>query len=362
MVLSAGGLVSETYCFNADTSEGNFTILNNTCIRDSRLSLKAKGLHTYFMSLPPKWNLYKSELVKHSKDGMESVNSAIKELVKFGYVEITAQQRTSSGQFSGKAYGFHAKPIKDIPEGLFKDFEHRQGFPATVKPLTVKPLTEKPLTEKPQLLTTNKLNTNLQRTELTNLDCKSETVQPVSESVFVNIIKSLFGGEYPFDKNFEADVLKHLTDADIEETNLEAYLKYVFERTKFATPIKSFKGLYRKLALANSILRDFKLSASFKQKENVDCSNPHERKYECPICHTVFDEYDYYCPKCSLTVDAIKNNNEQEITIKSKLYHMAAVERSKLDEKYKVLIAKKGRGFLTADEQIQFYKDNGILN
>ena len=71
--------MSETFFYNADISKGNFTILDNTCIRDRRLSLKAKGLHTYFMSLPRDWKLYKSELVNHFKDGIDSVNSAIKE-------------------------------------------------------------------------------------------------------------------------------------------------------------------------------------------------------------------------------------------------------------------------------------------
>ena len=324
--------------------EKNFTVLDNTCIRDETLSWGAKGLHCYLEHLPGDWKIYKSYLISHFPEKRVALNNLIKELVDAGYIEVEKNLRNPNGTFAPQRYIVFEKP------------NNVQCRLSTADNTTA----DNRLTEKQHLLTTNKLNTNLQRIELTNLDCKSETVQTVSESV--NIINSLFGGEYPFDKNFKVDVLKHLTDACIEETHLKAYLKYVFERTKLANPIKSFEGLYRKLALSNSILRDFKLSASFKQKENVDCANPHERKFECPICHTVFDEYDYYCPKCSLTVEAIKNNNEQEIIIKSKLYHMAAVERSKLDEKYKVLIAKKGRGFLTADEQIQFYKDNGILN
>ena len=187
--------MSETFCYNADPSEGNYTILNNTCIRDKRLSLKAKGLHTYFMSLPPNWNLYKSELVKHSRDGIDSVNSAIKELVELGYVEITEQKRSVDGRFAGKAYGFHAKPINT-------DEDNRHGFPVTVKPLT-----DKPFTENPQLLTTNTLNTDKPKTKLTNYeDSLKETVEEVSESVFVIVIKELFDGEYPFDKDFESAV------------------------------------------------------------------------------------------------------------------------------------------------------------
>ena len=362
MVLSAGEIVSETYCFNADTSEGNYTILNNTCIRDSRLSLKAKGLHTYFMSLPPKWNLYKSELVKHSRDGMESVNSAIKELVKFGYVEITEQQRTSSGKFSGKAYGFHAKPIKDISEEHLKDseqnpsdVEHRQGFPATVKPSTVKPLTENP-----QLLTTNKLTTDEQRTKLTNLKSGK-----VSESVLKNIIISLFSGEYPFDKNFESAVLKHLADAGIEEINLESYLKYVFERTKLGNVQKSFEGLFRKLALANSIIRDFKNSCFMKKSEEKQDVKRHIKYIDCPICSTRFDEIHFGCPTCGLSLREMDEPSSPEFIARRVLYEMSEEEREKYEsalfERLTLIKNQTRRSFLTENEKIQFWKEYGIL-
>lgn len=335
--------MSDTCFFNADTSEGNFTILNNTCIKDPRLSLKAKGLHTYFMSLPHDWKLYKSELVKHHADGIDSINSAINELTQFGYVEVSEQKRNEDGKFTSKAYGFHAKPSAS-------DGNSRNGFTATAKPSTVQPLTENPL-----LLNTNKLNTNKQKTKLTNYE------QSVSESDFINIIKGLFAGEYLFDNQFESDVLRHLENAEIDLSQLEDYLKYVFERTQLGNPIKSFEGLFRKLALSGSITRDFKLSNQKKVKDDP-YKNPYENKIVCPICGTVFEQYEYYCPACSLSVDAIKSKDDQEITIKSKLYQMTEEERSNFEADYQALVAKKGRGFLTTEEQIQFYKDYGILD
>ena len=328
--------MSDTYFFNADTSEGNFTILNNTCIKDPRLSLKAKGLHTYFMSLPHDWKLYKAELVKHHTDGIDSINSAIKELTKFGYIEVSEQKRNEKGKFTSKSYGFHAKPYEN----------NRTGFTVT----------EQSLADNPVLLNTNKLNTNIQKTKLTNYE------QPVSESVFVKVIKELFSGEYLFDNQFESDVLKKFKERGIGIDNLEAYLNYVFERTKLANPIKSFEGLYRKLALSNSILQDFKLGEHCKQNDDTDFSNLYERKYECPICHTVFGEFDYYCPSCSLSVDAIKAKDQQEIIIKTKLYQMTEDEKSDFELKYQTVLKQKGRTFLTPEEKLQFYKDNGILN
>lgn len=345
--------MSETFCFNADPTEGNFTILNNTCIRDERLSLKAKGLHTYLMSLPSGWKLYKSELVHHSTDGIDSVNSALKELIKFGYVELTEQQRTNAGKFSGNAYGFHAKPIKVASE------DSGNGFPVTAKPSTVKPYTENPL-----LLTTNKLNTNIQNTKLTNPE--TETKESVSESVFVNILKGLFSGEYPFDKNFESTVQKQLKNAGIEEANLEAYLKYVFERTKLGNVQKSFEGLFRKLALASSIIRDFKNSCFIKKAEKDQPLSQNIKYIDCPICSTRFKEFDFNCPTCGVSVKEIKDQNQIDFIVKKKLYEMSESEKDAYeaawDKMTKQVKERTGRPFLLENEKIQFWKEYGIIN
>ena len=347
--------MSETFCYNADPSEGNYTILNNTCIRDKRLSLKAKGLHTYFMSLPPNWNLYKSELVKHSRDGIDSVNSAIKELVELGYVEITEQKRSADGRFAGKAYGFHAKPINT-------DEDTRHGFPVTVKPLT-----DKPFTENPQLLTTNILNTNIKKTKLTNYDPKSkENVdRGVSESVFVKVIKDLFSGEYPFDKDFESGVRARLSEKEIDESNLESYLKYVFERTKVGNVQKSFEGFYRVLALSNSVVRDFKNSNYTQQpvvaEKNENTKN-NQSSIKCPICGSEFEEFNYYCPKCNLSVDSIKENDEKEIFVKKKLFEMTDVEREQFYLAQELKLQSLGRHFFVENEKEEFLREYGILD
>ena len=358
-----GGLMSETYCFNADPAEGNFTYLNNTCIRDKNLSLKAKGLHTYFMSLPPGWKLYKRELVKHSRDGMDSVNSALNELINAGYVEVTKQQRTDSGQFSGNVYGFHAKPIRNDIDNS------RNGFSATVKPSTDEPCTENPL-----LLTINKSIIDLNNTELTNssdsgekvLNPKSEDGEAVSESAFVTNIKVLFDGEYPFDKNFESDVNKRLSDSSIDVDHIESYLKYVYERTKLGNVKKSFEGLFRKLALTNSIARDFKKSSYMGKAEESKKAERNIKYVDCPICATRFDELENYCPTCSVSVQEIKNPTQPSFIVRKKYFEMPDSEKqnydtafSEYEEKIKV---QHRRSFLTENEKVQFWKEYGLIN
>ena len=351
-----GGLVGETYFVKQHRKE-NFTILDNTCIRDNQLSWKSKGLHTYLMSLPEDWKICLSDLIKRSLDGRDSVTSAIRELESRGYIQRDVQ-RTKKGCFKNFCYMVFESPKEQSAEKCEQPF--------TENPKTDNPISDKPYSENPLLLTTNKLNTNIQRTELTNSDCKSETEQSVSESVFVNIIKSLFGGEYPFDKNFEEAVRKHLADADIEETNLEAFLKYVFERTKLGNVQKSFEGLYRKLALANSIVRDFKNSSFLKKDEEPKKAEIKIRYVDCPICSTRFKEFDFNCPTCRVSTKEIEDQTQVNFIIKKKVYEMNESEKQRYESAYSERMdqikQKTGRLFLTEEERVQFWREYGLLD
>lgn len=347
--------MSETYCYNADPNEGNYTVLNNTCIRDRRLSLKAKGLHTYFMSLPPNWKLYKSELVKHSRDGINSVNSAIKELVEFGYVEITEQQRTEEGKFSGKAYGFYAKPI-------VADVAGRRGFPVTAKPIT-----DKPLAENQQLLTTNIVTTKEIKTELTNsLEAMNNASDgEVSESVFFRKIKELFTGNYPFDKNFEQALNSKLAQCEVVESEIESYLEYVFERTRQSNPRKSFAGLFRVLALSGSILNDFQQQVTHHSSQSDGVVQKRQRillTVQCPVCSTEFVEYDHYCPTCYLSVTAIREHDDREIRLKTVLHNMSSEERQAFDAAREERLRGLNRSFFVGKEYEEFLRDYGIIS
>ena len=348
--------MSETYFVKQHRKE-NFTILDNTCIRDNQLSWKSKGLHTYLMSLPEDWKICLSDLIKRSIDGRDSVTSAIRELESRGYIQRDVQ-RTEKGCFKNFCYMVFESPKEQSAEKCEQPF--------TENPKTDNPISDKPYSENPLLLTTNKLNTDKQRTELTNLDCKSETEQSVSESVFVNIIKSLFGGEYPFDKNFEEAVRKHLADAGIEETNLEAFLKYVFERTKLGNVQKSFEGLYRKLALANSIVRDFKNSSFLKKDEEPKKAEIKIRYVDCPICSTRFKEFDFTCPTCGVSLREIEDQTQANFIIKKKVYEMNDSDKQKYKIAYEEWMnqikQKTGRLFLTEEERVQFWKEYGLLD
>lgn len=65
----------------------NFTVMSNHHFKNKKLSLKAKGLLSLMLSLPDDWNYNMKGLATLSKDGIDSVRTAMKELENQGYVK-----------------------------------------------------------------------------------------------------------------------------------------------------------------------------------------------------------------------------------------------------------------------------------
>lgn len=92
----------------------NFTIMSNTHFKEKKMSLKAKGLLSLMLSLPDDWDYSIAGLAALSKDGKDSVMSALSELEKFGYLTRT-KMVNSKGQFAGVEYNIYENPVADIP-------------------------------------------------------------------------------------------------------------------------------------------------------------------------------------------------------------------------------------------------------
>ena len=67
----------------------NFTVMSNYHFKEKKMSLKAKGMISLLLSLPDDWDYSVSGLATLSKDGKDSVMSALSELDKFGYLTRT---------------------------------------------------------------------------------------------------------------------------------------------------------------------------------------------------------------------------------------------------------------------------------
>ena len=121
----------------------NFTVMSNYHFKEKKMSLKAKGLLSLMLSLPDDWNYSISGLVTLSKDGKDSVMSALAELEKFGYL-TREREVNEKGQFSGINYNIFEQP--------------QQEKPIAEKPILANANEEKPIAENTQLLNTNQLN------------------------------------------------------------------------------------------------------------------------------------------------------------------------------------------------------------
>jgi hypothetical protein len=136
-----------------------YLMIDKTGINDVRLSWKAKGLLCYLLSLPDDWQVYVKELMNHASDGRDSTNTALSELMNYGYC-IRTINRDESGHFKGYIYNIFEVPNSETIDS--SDFQPKTDFPYSGNPKSDNPKTELPKTVNPKLLRnnlTNELNT-----------------------------------------------------------------------------------------------------------------------------------------------------------------------------------------------------------
>ena len=78
------------------------------------MSLKAKGLISLMLSLPDDWDYSIAGLATLSKDGKDSIMSALGELEKFGYLTRT-RLTDDKGRFAGVEYNIYEVPQPKKP-------------------------------------------------------------------------------------------------------------------------------------------------------------------------------------------------------------------------------------------------------
>lgn len=129
--------------------------MSNTHLKDKRLSLKAIGLLSVVLGLPEDWHYTVNGLVGIVKDGKDSVESAIKELKKNGYLRVEKIYPNANSNRIQYQYTFFENPQEVDFQPLENQGIEKQGVETQVleNPYTYKD------TNKPN---TNKLNTNTQ--------------------------------------------------------------------------------------------------------------------------------------------------------------------------------------------------------
>lgn len=211
----------------------NFTIIGNVGLHDSTISMKAKGLLAYMLSLPDDWVFYETELVNHFTDGRDSIRTALKELETKKYL-VRTRERDEKGRLKATEWIVNDEPMLDLP---MLDY----------------PTLEKPTLDNPTLLSTNQLSTKELSTKSTKdtLSAKSDNV-PYNEIIeYLNkqtdsnfktktattrkLIKARFS------EGFTLDDFKTVIDKKTNEWKNDAHWnKFLRPQTLFGTKFESY--------------------------------------------------------------------------------------------------------------------------
>ena len=146
----------------------DYTVMANHHLRNKALSLKAKGLLSLMLSLPEDWDYTVKGLAYICKDGIDSINGAIKELETTGYMS-RQRVRNEKGQLANTEY-----TIREYPKAMDSDTPPAEGKPAQEKPIWESPTQADPIQEEP-----HQLNTYLQTIDKSKKDLlNTETSNP----------------------------------------------------------------------------------------------------------------------------------------------------------------------------------------
>ena len=223
----------------------NYTTMSNYHLRDTNLSLKAKGLLSVFLSLPDEWHYSISGLMKITKEGRDCLTAVIKELEKAGYL-VRYQSRDETGKIVGIEYVIYEKPqaeqagccgvrMNSIADSrpdacssaatgrneeplqdILSAERPRAKKPVTDKPSTGKPSVGNPMTENPPGIITNESNTDKSNTESIK---ERDTGQPSVSRRY-----GLYGNVFLTDKDMEKLRDEFPSDYDRRIEELSEYM------------------------------------------------------------------------------------------------------------------------------------------
>ena len=141
----------------------DYTVMSNHHLRNTELSLKAKGLLSLMLSLPEDWDYTMRGLSRICKDGIDSNRVGVQELEAQGYL-VRQRVRLPNGQLGSVEYTILEQPRAPQPKPEIPTLEK----PMLENPTQVKPILDSPMQEIPTQLNKDILNTNLSNTDESN--------------------------------------------------------------------------------------------------------------------------------------------------------------------------------------------------
>ena len=134
----------------------DYTVMSNYHLRDTSLSLKAKGLLSLILSLPENWDYTMKGLARICKDGIDSISGGIRELEAHGYL-VRARIRGANGQLGSIEYTILEQPKTPSPT---------QEKPIRENPVQANPMLDAPIQENPAQLNKEESSNYPSKTDL----------------------------------------------------------------------------------------------------------------------------------------------------------------------------------------------------
>jgi len=188
----------------------NYTIMSNFHLRDQNLSLKAKGLLSYMLSLPEDWDYSLNGLCAICKESEGAIKSTLKELKDNGYLVIE-KVRGEKGYFE---YNYI---IYEHPYNLEKSKENPEG--------------KNPPVDNPKVENDTQINTKKQ-----SIKEKINKTNKINKTIAENETKNDFSISLKKHHSLTRDLVKrkYLEEDDVELFKYDAMFKELLEEYKFA--------------------------------------------------------------------------------------------------------------------------------
>ena len=151
----------------------DYTVMSNHHLRNTDLSLKAKGLLSLMLSLPEDWDYTTKGLARICKDGVDSICAGVRELEDYGYV-VRERVRNASGQLGAIEYTILEQPRPPEP---------KREKPEREKPVQANPVLDNPVLGKPKQEKPAQLNIDISSNQISKKDLSStETSNPIQSN------------------------------------------------------------------------------------------------------------------------------------------------------------------------------------
>ena len=183
----------------------DYTVMANHHLRNTELSLKAKGLLSLMLSLPEEWDYTTKGLARICKDGVDSICAGVREREDHGYV-VRERIRNPNGQLGAIEYTILEQPRTSEP---------KREKPERGNPVQANPVLGKPEQENPAQLNTYRTNKEESNTLSINpYPINSYPINPVTDQMGID----------------RMDIYREIIKENIEYDTMKDNFPYDYER------------------------------------------------------------------------------------------------------------------------------------